>query len=462
MKKVDFEKGTITGNILQTALPMLVAQMINLLYNIVDRIYIGRIPETGTQALGAVGLCFPVIILIGAFTNMFGMGGSPLFSIYLGKGDRKTAQSIMNSSFRLLVGTGLILMVFCEFAAPGILRLFGATSSELVYAVPYIRIYLIGTIFSMIVTGMNPFINAQGYSIIGMITVVIGAVCNIVLDPIFMFTMGLGVNGAAIATVISQSISVVVVLRFLLGPKNEFPLLKEKKLPAGDSRTSMLPFAKDIMGLGTSSFVMMCTNAAVNIACNNMLMRAGGAMYVSVMTIVSSVRQILDTPVSAIAEGSTPCISFNYGARRPERVRKAMLIMASMAICYTALIWIFIEKQPVFLISIFSDNKELQQMAVRPLHLYFLAFIFQSFQYSAQTVFKALNKKRQAVFFSIFRKIILVVPLTFLLPTLFHMGTDGVFIAEPVSNVIGGCASMGTMLLTVLPELKRMEDQSSR
>ena len=207
---------------------------------------------------------------------------------------------------------------------------------------------------------------------------------------------------------------------------------------------------------------MMCTNAAVNIACNNMLMRTGGAMYVSVMTIVSSVRQILDTPVSAIAEGSTPCISFNYGARRPERVRKAMLIMASMAICYTALIWIFIEKQPVFLISIFSDNQELQQMAVRPLHLYFLAFIFQSFQYSAQTVFKALNKKRQAVFFSIFRKIILVVPLTFLLPTLFHMGTDGVFIAEPVSNVIGGCASMGTMLLTVLPELKRMEDQSSR
>lgn len=457
MKKVDFEKGTITGNILQTALPMLVAQMINLLYNIVDRIYIGRIPETGTQALGAVGLCFPVIILIGAFTNMFGMGGSPLFSIYLGKGDRKTAQSIMNSSFRLLVGTGLILMVFCEIATPGILRLFGATGSELIYAVPYIRIYLVGTVFSMIVTGMNPFINAQGYSIIGMVTVVIGAVCNIFLDPVFMFTMGLGVNGAAIATVISQCISVVVVLRFLLGPKNEFPLLKEKMLPVGENRTSMLPFAKDIMGLGTSSFVMMCTNAAVNIACNNMLMRTGGAMYVSVMTIVSSVRQILDTPVSAIAEGSTPCISFNYGARRPERVRKAMLIMASMAICYTALIWIFIEKQPVFLISIFSDNEELQQMAVRPLHLYFLAFIFQSFQYSAQTVFKALNKKRQAVFFSIFRKIILVVPLTFLLPTLFRMGTDGVFIAEPVSNVIGGCASMGTMLLTVLPELKRMQ-----
>ncbi|MDO4489991.1 MAG: MATE family efflux transporter [Lachnospiraceae bacterium] len=456
MKKVNFEKGTIMGNILQTALPMLVAQVISLLYNIVDRIYIGRIPEVGTAALGAVGLCFPVIILIGAFTNMFGMGGAPLFSIHLGKGDRRAAQSIMNSSFRLLLMTGLLLMVFCEIAAPGILRLFGATAGELVYSVPYIRIYLLGTVFSMIVTGMNPFINAQGYSIVGMITVVMGAICNIVLDPVFMFVLGMGVNGAAVATVISQLLSGVFVLRFLFGEKNEFPILKQKYLPTAQGE-AVFPYVKDIAGLGTSSFVMQCTNAVVSIVCNNMLIRTGGVLYVSVMTIISSVRQILDTPVMAITEGSTPCISYNYGARRPERVRKAMLIMSVMAILYTLLIWIFIEKQPVFLLSVFTDNRELLEMAKGPLHLYFLAFIFQSFQYSAQTVFKALNKKKHAVFFSIFRKIILVVPLTLLLPTLFHLGTDGVFMAEPISNVIGGCASMGTMLLTVLPELKRME-----
>ncbi len=457
MKKVDFEKGTIAGNILQTALPMLVAQMINLLYNIVDRIYIGRIPETGTQALAAVGLCFPIIILIGAFTNMFGMGGAPLFSIYLGKGDRRTAQSIMNTSFRLLLGTGVLLMSFFELTAPAALRVFGAAEGELIYSVPYIRIYLLGTLFSMIITGMNPFINAQGYSMIGMITVVIGAVCNIILDPILMFVLHLGVKGAAAATVLSQCMSAAFVLWFLLGPKNEFPLLGKKLLPGKEERLQLIPFAGEIAGLGTSSFVMQCTNAVVNIVCNTMLIRTGGAMYVSVMTIVSSVRQILDTPVHAISEGSTPCISFNYGAGRPDRVRRAIGIMSAMAIVYTFLTWLFIERHPVLLIAIFSDHPELQQMSVRPLHLYFFAFVFQAFQYSAQTVFKALNKKRQAVFFSIFRKIILVVPFTLLLPTVFGMGTDGVFMAEPISNVIGGCASMGTMLLTVLPELKRMQ-----
>ncbi|MCQ2500931.1 MAG: MATE family efflux transporter [Lachnospiraceae bacterium] len=471
MKKVDFEKGTITGNILQTAMPMMVAQIITLLYNIVDRIYIGRIPIIGTEALGAVGLCFPIIILISAFTNMFGVGGAPLFSVHMGRGDRKNAGVIMNSSFRLLVVAAVILTLVCEIGAPQILLLFGATSDSLVFSVPYIRIYLIGTICSMVVTGMNPFINAQGYSVIGMITVTIGAVCNIVLDPLLMFYMGLGVNGAAIATVISQILSFVFVLRFLLGPKNEFPISREMLLTRerteaekqGDHVSSKqtisapILYVKEIVGLGTAPFVMQFTNAAVNIVCNAMLTRTGGVLYVSVMTIISSVRQILDTPVHAIAEGSTPCISYNYGAGRPDRVRKAMAIMSGMAICYTLLVWIFIEKQPVLLLSIFSDNKELQQMSLRPLHLYFLAFIFQSFQYSAQTVFKALNKKRQAVFFSIFRKIILVVPLTILLPGVFGFGTEGVFMAEPISNVVGGCASMGTMLLTVLPELKRME-----
>lgn len=219
MKKVDFDNGSITKNIVQTALPMLVAQVISLLYSIVDRIYIGRIEGCGTQALGAIGLCFPIVILIGGFTNMFGLGGAPLFSIALGKNDRKKARDVLNTSFRLEIITGAVLMLVCELFAPQILSLFGAAADELAFSVPYIRIYLTGTIFTMIATGMNPYINAQGYATVGMKSVLVGAVSNIILDPIFIFKLGMGVSGAAAATVISQFLSMLFVLRFLLGEK---------------------------------------------------------------------------------------------------------------------------------------------------------------------------------------------------------------------------------------------------
>ena len=457
LKRVDFEHGSIGGNILQTALPMLVAQLINLLYNIVDRIYIGRIPGTGTEALGAVGLCFPFVMLIAAFTNMFGLGGAPLFSIQMGKQKRKNAGAVLNSAFRLELISGLLLFVFCEIFAEVILRLFGASENELIFALPYIRIYLMGTVFSSIATGMNPYINSQGYAMIGMVTVLIGAVANIVLDPVFIFALGLGVSGAAIATVLSQGLSMLFVLSFLFGKNNDHPILYVKRIDTEEGNSAFLPFAREIMALGLSPFIMQFTNALTIIACNKMLLYVGGAMYVSAMTIISSVRQILDTPVIAITEGSSPTISYNYGAARPNRVRRAMLLMAGMAIGYTCLMWLFIEWKPELLIAIFTEDTGLMELAKRPLHLYFYAFIFQSLQYSGQTVFKALNKKNHAVFFSIFRKVILVVPLTILLPTVFSFGTDGVFLAEPVSNVVGGLACMITMLLTVLPELKRME-----
>ena len=449
MKKVDFDHDSISKNMIQTALPLLVAQVISLLYNIVDRIYIGRIEGYGTRALGAIGLCFPIVILIGGFTNMFGLGGAPLFSIALGKNDRKKATDVLNTAFRLEIIVGVLLMIGCELFAPQILFVFGATADELCFSVPYIRIYLIGTIFIMLSTGMNPYINAQGYSTSGMKSVLIGAVSNIILDPVFIFTLGLGVNGAAIATVISQCLSMLFVLRFLLGTKNEFPIAFKNFF--------RLPYAKEIMSLGLSPFVMQCTNSMVSVACNSVLMNTGGTLYVSVMTIISSVRQILDTPIMAITEGASPIISYNYGARRPKRVQKTIVLMATTAILYTGVMWICIEKLPLLFIKIFSDDTILQQLALHPLHLYFYAFIFQAFQYSGQTVFKALNKKKQAIFFSLFRKVIMVVPLTYLLPYTFYMGTDGVFIAEPISNVIGGLACFITMILMVVPELRRME-----
>lgn len=450
--RVDFENGHIIQNILGTALPMLVAQVLSLLYNIVDRIYIGRLPGIGTAALGAVGLCFPVIILITAFTNMFGLGGSPLFSMEMGRGNRQKADDILNTSFRLEILFALILIAVVELFASPILLAFGAVESQLGYALPYLRIYMAGTVFSMIATGMNPFINAQGFSLIGMMTVVIGAAANIILDPIFMFTLGMGVSGAAIATVISQALSAAFVMWFLLGKKNAYPLRR-----SGSSQGQSLPYAGQIAALGMAPFIMQVTNSLVSMACNSVLMKFGGEMYVSVMTIVNSVRQVVDTPVMAITEGSSPTLSYNYGAGRAKNVRKAMAVMTVLAVSYTLLMWLFIEWKPDVLVGIFTDDRELRQMCLRPLHLYFLAFLFQSFQYSGQTVFKALGKKKRAIFFSLLRKVVLVVPLTYLLPYVFGKGTDGVFIAEPVSNLVGGTACFVTMLLTILPELKGME-----
>ena len=448
MKKVDFSDQRIFRNILKTAFPMLFAQVLHLLYNIVDRIYIGRIPGEGTAALGAVGLCFPMIIIITGFTNMFGMGGSPLFAMELGRGSRKKAQQIQNTSLRLLVITAGIILVLGECFAPGILRLFGSTDAELVYALPYLRIYLLGTLFSMFATGMNPFITAQGFASIGMWTVTVGAVANLILDPVFIFALHMGVSGAAIATVISQGLSFVVSWRFFTSSRNEYPVAFGKSLP----------YARDIIGLGTASFIMQVTNSLVAIACNNMLMRCGGAAWVSVMTIINSIRQILDTPVQAIGEGSSPVISYNYGAQRPGQVRKAITVMTLLGVSYTLVMWILVERFPKTFVSIFSTDPALEAMAFRALHLYFLAFVFQSLQYSGQTVFKALGKKKQAIFFSLFRKVIMVVPLTLLLPGAFGLGTDGVFMAEPVSNLIGGLACFISMLLIVLPELKEMEE----
>ncbi|MBR2765462.1 MAG: MATE family efflux transporter [Blautia sp.] len=447
MKKVDFDDGNITQDILKTAFPMLVAQVLNLLYSIVDRVYIGRIPDAGTTALGAVGLCFPIIIMVAAFTNMFGMGGAPLFAIELGRGDRKKAGQIQNTAFRLLVVTGVILTAVGEICGGPLLRLFGAGEAELPVSLSYLRIYMIGTLPLMLSTGMNPYITAQGYAMIGMISVTIGAVANLLLDPLFIFILGMGVEGAALATVISQMLSVGFVFLFLFGKKNEYPI----------TRGTALPYAGEIAGLGIAPFTMQVTNSLVQIACNQVLMQLGGVVFVSVMTIISSVRSILDVPVMAITEGTSPVLSYNYGARRPANVRKAFRVMLMMALPYTLLVWLAVLLRADVFIRIFSSDTEILADASRALHIYFGAFIFQSLQYSGQTVFKALGKKKHAIFFSLLRKAVLVVPLTYLLPLVFHLGTDGVFLAEPISNVVGGLACFITMLATVTPELAGME-----
>lgn len=457
MKRIDFEHGTVTGNILGAALPMLVAQILNLLYNIVDRIYIARIPNVGTAALGAVGLCFPLIVVITAFSNLFGSGGAPLFSIYRGKGEPQRAANVMNTSFTMVCVCAVVLMAVGFIFVRPLLVLFGASTDALVYAYPYLMIYLIGTLPSMIATGMNPFINAQGYSTIGMTSVAVGAVANLLLDPLFIFVLGFGVQGAAIATVISQALSAVFVFVFLTR-KSELKVrfLKKKEF------SECIGYAKNIVSLGTAGFIMQLTNSLVSICCNNILSDVGGDIYISVMTIVSSVRQLVETPIYAMNEGTSPILSYNYGACRPARVRKAMAVMSTMILGYTAVMWSIIILFPNVLIGIFSSDAALMQDAVPALNQYFAAFICMDFQYIGQTVFKSLNKKKQAIFFSLLRKVFIVVPLTYMMPYMFHMGTAGVFLAEPVSNVIGGTLCLVVMLCTVLPELKRMEKQNSK
>ena len=451
MKRIDFENGTVTRNIFSAAIPMLVAQILSLLYNIVDRIYIARIPEVGTTALGAVGLCFPLIMIITAFANLFGSGGAPLFSINRGMKENQKAQMVMNTSFTMVCASGAVLMVIGLLFARPLLVMFGASEEALVHAYPYMMIYLIGTVPSMIATGMNPFINAQGYATTGMLSVAIGAVANLILDPLFIFVFGLGIKGAAIATVLSQFLSAAYVLLFLeRKAEMKARLLQKKELH------SCVEYAKNIVSLGTAGFIMQLTNSLVTICANNVLSVTGGDVYISVMTIISSVRQMVETPIYAITEGSSPIISYNYGARRPQKIRQAGITMAVLALIYTLLIWSVILAAPRFLIGIFSSDQALMTDTVPAMKLYFAAFIFMLLQYVGQTIFKALNKKKYAIFFSILRKVIIVVPLTYILPYALNIGPNGVFMAEPVSNIIGGSLCFIVMLSTVLPELKRM------
>ncbi len=451
--QVDFEHGKVSTGMLHTALPMLAAQVLTLLYSIVDRIYIGKIPGEGTLALGGIGLCFPLIIIVTAFTNLYGTGGSPLCSMARGQGDQQKAEHYMNIAFSLLIYTSLLLLAAGEIFCIPLLRLFGASQQSLPFALSYLRIYLIGTPFIMISAGLNPYINAQGFSSVGMLTVVIGAGINIVLDPLFIFVFQMSVSGAALATILSQGMSALFVLRFLRSSRAELHLSLMK--PA--QLTQCAAQVRQIVSLGTASFIMQLTNSLVSISCNSVLSHLGGDLYVSVMTIITSVRQILDTPIMAIAEGTSPIISFNYGAAHPRRIKEAFRLMFIICMIYSAVIWGLIWLFPQMFIRIFADNEALIAAAVPCLHLYFFAFIFQTLQYSGQTMFKALNKKKSAIFFSLFRKVIMVVPLTYLLPYTFHAGINGVFMAEPVSNVIGGAACFATMMMTVMPELRRME-----
>lgn len=445
--KSDFSTGSVSGNILRLAVPMTLAQLINILYNVVDRIYIGHIPDASTQALTGVGLALPVITIITAFANLFGMGGAPLFSMARGGGNTERAKKIMANSFSLLMLSGLLLALLCSVFKRPLLYLFGASDATLPYASDYLSIYLGGTLFVMTSLGMNTFINAQGFGITGMLTVSIGAALNLILDPVFIFLLGMGVRGAALATVLSQLISAIWVLLFLTGKKAIIKL--SKKYMKID-----LNLLKEITALGLSGFVMSFTNGAVQIMCNATLQHYGGDLYVGIMTVLNSVREIVTMPVSGLSSGAQPVMSFNYGAGKYSRVKSAIKFTTIASILISCISWTLLFFFPHFFIRLFNSEPELIASGVPAMRIYFFAIFMMSLQFAGQSVFVALGRSRQAVFFSLFRKVIIVIPLTILLPKVAGLGVNGVFLAEPVSNLIGGTACFTTMILTVWKKMK--------
>lgn len=448
-EKNDFSRGSVARCILSMAIPMTLAQLVNILYSVVDRIYIGRIPGTGQLELAGLGLALPVISILIGFANLCGMGGGPLCSIYRGRGDREEAGFVVGNSFVILMVFGVILpLIFLPLCKP-MLYFFGAGETTYAAARDYLSIYLLGTPFVMISLGMNSMINAQGFGNKGMLTVLLGAAVNLILDPIFIYGFGMGIRGAALATVIAQAASAAWVLAFFMGKQAIIPLrIKYMKL--------MGKRVARILSLGLSGFFMSLTNSLVSVVCNKMLSLTGGDLYVSVLTVINSVREVSFLAVQGLNNGAQPVIGYNFGARCYTRVRKCIRFTVSVTLVYASLVFLATMLIPGTLIRLFNGDPAMLEAGVPAMRIYFCMFIIMSLQMSGQSVFVSLGHSRKAVFFSLLRKAIINAPLTVILAL--AMGTDGVFAAEAISQLVGGLACSAAMYFTVYRPLRRQRD----
>lgn len=444
--KHDFTRGSTAGSIVRLSLPMILAQLVNVLYNIVDRMYLGHMPGDGRLALTGVGVAFPIITIINAFANLCGSGGAPLCSIERGRGDEEKAEQIMGNSLTLLLIFGIFLTAAGYLCKTPFLYLFGASDQTIPYANAYMNVYLAGNIFVMLGLGMNPFIESQGFAKTGMLTVVIGAALNLILDPLFIFGLHMGVQGAAAATILSQLVSAVWVLCFLGGKKAILRL-----------RLSNLRLRKElawqILPLGLSGFTMSVTNSLVQIFCNASLQFYGGDLYVGAMTIIYSVREVIQMPMQGFTQGAQPVLGYNYGAGQNNRVKEGIRFIRRTTLAYAVAVWAVLMVFPEFVVRFFNGEPELLKVSVVSMRWHFALFFFMAFQYVGQNVFVSLGKAKEAVFFSLFRKAILGVPLILILPHLWGMGIYGVLAAEPVTNIVGGLACYFTMTAVVLKRL---------
>lgn len=434
----DLAHAGVPGLMLNLAVPAVIAQLINMLYNIVDRIYIGHIPKAGASALTGVGLFLPILMMINAFAMLAGSGGAPRAAIAMGKNDRDTAQKILGNCFSVLLVFAVVLTVGFYIFAPQLLRLFGASDVTLPYALSYARIYILGTIFVMIVLGMNPFITTQGFARFSMVTTVMGAVCNIILDPVLIFVLHMGVQGAAVATVISQAVSAVWVLLFLRGKKT---LLR---LEAADMK--IVPkVIGPCLALGISTFVMLSTESILNISFNSSLSRYGGDVAVGAMTIISSCSQLVTLPLQGICQGGQPIMSYNYGAGNKKRVKQAFYCQFAACTGYAALMWALLMLVPRMFAGIFSSDASLADYTVWAMRIYMAGIFSTGVQISCQQTFMALGQAKISLLMACLRKLVLLIPLIFVLPHVFRDPVFGVFVAEPVSDILAASVT-GSML----------------
>ncbi|MEG0354780.1 MAG: MATE family efflux transporter [Lachnospiraceae bacterium] len=428
-KEADLGNDALGKLFFRLALPAILAQVINVMYNMVDRMYIGHIPKIGPEALTGVGVTMPIIMAISAFAALVSMGGAPRASIMMGKGDKPAAEKILGNCTTMLALIAILLtVVFLAFGHP-ILMLFGASGNTISYAWDYMKIYSIGTIFVQFSLGLNAFINAQGYAKTGMFTVAIGAICNIILDPIFIFGFHMGVKGAALATIISQAISCIWVLKFLLSKKSSLRIRKENLKP--NTRT-ILP----CLALGLSPFIMQFTESVLSVSFNTSLLKYGGDIAVGAMTILTSLMQFCMLPLQGLTQGAQPIISFNYGAGNIDRVKKTFKLLLKACLLYSTMLWAIAMFLPRIFIAIFTNSAALADYTTWSIRIYMAASLLFGIQIACQQTFIALGNAKTSVFLALLRKVILLIPLIFILPFFFSNQVMAVFLAEPIADTI--------------------------
>lgn len=446
----DLRSGKVGKLLFSLALPTVTSQIVNMLYNLVDRIYIGHIPEVGRAALTGVGVCLPIIMLITAFSSLAGAGGAPRASIEEGKGNPEESERIMGNCLTLLLIASVVLTAFFVLFNRPILLSFGASADTIDYAVAYMRIYALGTIFVQLTMGMNIFITAQGFSKVSMQTVLIGAGLNTVLDPIFIFALNLGVQGAALATILSQAVSAVWVLRFLMGRKTKWRL----------KRQYLRPRAKVVLpcvALGLSPFIMQATESVLAVCFNTSLLKYGGDIAVGAMTVLTSIMQFAMLPLQGLTQGAQPIISYNYGARLPQRVREAFRLLLRVCVIYSASLWALVELFPGIFVRMFNSDPELVAYAVPALRVYMAMCCIFGIQIACQQTFIALGNAKSSLFLAVLRKIILLIPLIYILPNFFENQAFAVFLAEPVADTMAVLTTAIMFAVQFKKSMKRLE-----
>ncbi|HBD00058.1 MAG TPA: MATE family efflux transporter [Lachnoclostridium sp.] len=429
--KQQSELGTksIKKLLFSMAVPAITAQIINLLYNLVDRMYIGHIPDVGATALTGVGVTMPIIMVISAFAALVSMGGAPRSSIMMGKGDKDTAEKILGNCTTALVLISIILTAVVLIFGENMLMAFGASKNTVNYALDYLKIYAYGTLFVQLALGLNAFITAQGFAKTSMLTVLVGAILNIILDPIFIFGFNMGVKGAALATVISQGVSALWVIKFLTGDKT---FLKIKKKYLRIDFKVLLP----CIALGLAPFIMQSTESILTVSFNTSLLKYGGDLSVGAMTILSSVMQFSMLPLVGLTQGATPIISFNYGSGNGTRVKEAFLLLLKASLIYSIGLWAIAMIFPQVFAGIFSKEAELINITIKAMRIYMAASLLFGIQVSCQQTFIALGKAKVSVFLAVLRKIILLIPLIYILPLFLENKVNAVFLAEPIADMI--------------------------